>query len=206
MNRYSRALLLALLLGPGCPSPSTDTSDSTDATDLTDDTDGPVLSVVRTVTVTLDGQPIPGATVIQGGRGTSYRTDAQGRVTVTVDRTVRGDIALIASHPEARIVPYFISEEPTANITISLTRFDPQDNPEFIFQDPGEPTRRDNTRQCGHCHVTLNDDWFDSPHRTSASNPFVHDVYGGSASNLAQSDDCNESGGIWTTGPTPGGG
>ncbi|MFK7931719.1 MAG: hypothetical protein AB8H79_26305, partial [Myxococcota bacterium] len=37
-------------------------------------------------------------------------------------------------------------------------------------------------------------------------NPFVHDVYGGSASNLAQSDDCNESGGIWTTGPTPGGG
>lgn len=155
------------------------------------DPDAPV-----TIEVTLDGVPVAGARVTQGGRTTSLTTNAEGRVTTRVDHTVAGEVVFMASVPSARIKggDWF----PGATIIhIALTSFDPNDNAAYRFQDPGEPSRHDNTAQCGHCHVTMNHDWYASPHRTSASNPTLHDLYAGSAAAFSQAATCRANGGRW---------
>lgn len=129
------------------------------------------------VLVTLDGEPLPDALVVQGGREGGWRTGADGRVRVEVDDTVAGDEVLMASHPEARIEAAELFGSKTA--TIALERFDRSDNPDYAFQDPGEPDRSPNTAQCGHCHLTIDADWYGSPHRTSASNPHLWEIYEG---------------------------
>ncbi|CAN0592030.1 unnamed protein product, partial [Laminaria digitata] len=108
------------------------------------------------VQVTLDGAAIEGATVVQGGGAQRWTTDASGRVVVSVDRNIRGEHVLLASHPEARIMGEVAPEQPTL-LTIALVRFDSSDNPDYPFSDPGEPDRSPTTGQCGHCHHTIND-------------------------------------------------
>lgn len=203
-----RCLLWAMLAAlAGCPSPSTDMTDPTDVTDETDEPDPPVPDeVLRRVTVTLDGNPVPGAMVIQGGTGRGQLTDVSGRVDVGVDLTLDGDHALMASHPNARIGWVRVDTEAEADVTIALTSYDPTDNQGYTFQDPGEPDRRDTTLQCAHCHVTLNQDWFGSPHRTAASNPILHDLYGGASAAIADAAACANAGGTWAEGATAGGG
>lgn len=181
------ALLAPLaLLACACasdPSPDPDAAsldvapdDSTDADATPDTTDADAASVSAViVTVTLDGAPVADARVTQGGASRSVLTDAAGRALVPVDPHVVGDRVFNASHPEARTgAAEWYGEDA---LTIALTRYDPRDNPDYLFQDPGEPTRRDSSGQCAHCHVTINEDWFASPHRTSASNPTVQDLY-----------------------------
>lgn len=153
------------------------TAPDTSAPDTTPDAADPDAASVTavTVTVTLDGAPVADARVTQGGAPSSVRTDAAGRALVPVDPRVVGDRVFNASHPEARVgAAAWYGEDA---LTIALTRYDPRDNPDYLFQDPGEPTRRDSSGQCAHCHVTINEDWFASPHRTSASNPTVQDLY-----------------------------
>jgi hypothetical protein len=55
-----------------------------------------------------------------------------------------------------------------------------------------------------HCHVTIGEYWFESPHRTSAKNPTVHDLYAGAAAAFAARGDCEAAGGTWATGIAPG--
>ncbi|MEC9072357.1 MAG: hypothetical protein VX938_08270 [Myxococcota bacterium] len=157
------------------------------------------------VTVTLDGEPAPGTLLIQGGRPETTLTNESGMAMFEVDLSLDGEIVVIASHPEARIRGFQIwpGQEETA-FTISLTRYDPTDNPDYKFIDPGEPERRDTTNQCGHCHNTLNDDWFESNHRTSASNPAVQDLYAGVASSVQDEVACQSVGGSWRQGLEPG--
>lgn len=127
------------------------------------------------VLVTLDDAPAGGVLVVQGGTAHRWRTGPDGRVQIVPDETVIGEIVLIASHPDARIRGALVEGLRTA--TIALTRFDRSGNPDYVFQDPGEPARRPDTRQCGHCHQTINDAWFASPHRTTASNPHLRALY-----------------------------
>lgn len=164
-------------------------------------------SLPVSVRVTLDGAPVEGAVLTQGGNPATWTTDADGVATVELDTTVRGHPALMASHPEARIDgvelddEYLDIEEP---IEIALTRFDTRDNTAYEFQDPGEPGRRDSTGQCAHCHIALNDGWYASAHRSSASNPRVHDLYAGAAAAYTTETDCEAAGGQWWTGILPG--
>ena len=53
--------------------------------------------------VLLDGVPAPNTIVLQGGTEQLFRTDEDGRAFVPVDRTMEGDIWVLASHPQARI-------------------------------------------------------------------------------------------------------
>ena len=135
------------------------------------DPTGPV-----TVIVTLDDTPVEGAVVIQGGTSHHAQTGPDGSVSVTLDPTVVGDLMVIASHQNARQKSTYVSGS-SGTVTIALTSLTPGDNAEYTFEDPGEPERRNNTSQCGHCHRTINDAWFESPHRTSASNPKLHAQY-----------------------------
>ena len=162
---------------------------------------GPVF-VDFELLVTLDGEPAPDVVVMQGGEPARWHTEDDGTLRLRLRLDVEGLPTLIASHPAARIRPVEIWDDEQTSATIELTSYDPTDNPEYIFQDPGEPERRKTTSQCGHCHNTLNDDWVESAHRRSASNPTVLDVYAGTAA-LEQAE-CEAAGGSWETGPVPG--
>ncbi|MEL6182814.1 MAG: hypothetical protein AAFS10_27920, partial [Myxococcota bacterium] len=220
-----------LLLVAGCPSSSsspaassedagggeidTETPDTTATPDTmaplpdtTPDSEGidtgPVLGPdMIEVQVTLDGEPAVDTLLVQGGTTHQWRTDAAGRARITVDRSVEGELIVMASHPEARqrgVDADFEADEPQR---IELFRYS-GDNPNYTFQDPGEPSRRGSTSQCGHCHQTINDAWYLSPHRTSASNPTVHDLYAGVASAIDSEEACVERGGRWQEGLQPG--
>ena len=165
---------------------------------------GPLRSVV-TVQVLLDGEPVADALVMQGGAEVQYRSDAQGLVTLPLDPHIVGDKGIIASHPEARIGYLSWSDASEDPSPIRLRGFAVVDNEGYLFQDPGEPGRRESTLQCGHCHVNINDDWYASPHRSSASNPLVQDQYAGTAHSLDNAAVCAAAGGRWAEARAAGG-
>jgi hypothetical protein len=167
-----------------------------------------VTAPTYTVRVTLDGAPVAGAKLSQGGHAARWVTDEAGLAQITPSLEVEGEQVLMASHPEARIGGIYLPDaEDTApaELLIELTRFLTRDNIEYAFQDPGEPTRNDNTSQCAHCHITLNNAWFESAHRSAAKNPTVLDVYAGVASAWVNEAACAQAGGAWRAGRTPGG-
>lgn len=157
------------------------------------------------VRVTLDGEPVGGVKVVQGGVFMRrWRTDESGIAVVQPDFNVAGgDVFIMASHPEARIMGVDPRSDPWP-LTIELTRYDVTDNPEYKFNDPGVPGRRGTTAQCGHCHRSINDQWSESVHAQSASNPFLHDLYAGVAHTLDTETACVEAGGRWFEGLEPG--
>ena len=157
-----------------------------------------------TVEVTIDGAPAPDATVVQGGVGVHYVTGDDGTVLVPIDYNITGQLALIASHPEARIGARKLDEVVDGVARIALTRYDASDNTEYAFQDPGEPRRRPTTAQCSHCHQTIGDAWFNSPHRTAASNPYVHDWFAGTSHVAGNEAECVALGGTWLPWRAPG--
>lgn len=153
--------------------------------------------------VTLDGEPVAGATVMQGGRATRWVTGADGRVEMQIDRQVDGQLYVIAAHPEARSNGAEWDED-TNEIAIALHRFSLVDNEQYVFADPGDPSRNTSTATCAHCHRTLNDDWYASPHRSAASNPVVQDVFAGVATARSEAGACSEVGGQQRAGLAPG--
>lgn len=168
----------------------------------------PVTPPTYTVRVTLDGAPVAGARISQGGHAARWLTDADGLAQVTPSLEIDGDQVLMASHPEARITGIFLpdlDDSAPTELLIELERYSTRDNIEYAFQDPGEPTRNDTTAQCAHCHVTLNTSWFASPHRGSAKNPAVLDLYAGLASAKADAAACAQAGGEWRPARSPGG-
>lgn len=153
------------------------------------------------VLVRLDQVGAPGTLVVQGGTENWLMTDENSRVFYPIDRTVIGSHFIFASHPEARIESALIRPEHRGPVIIDLERYDTSDNAAYTFQDPGEPGRSPTTTQCGHCHQTINADWFTSPHKTSASNENLRDLYFGpggvrasNAANFGACADCHAPG------------
>jgi hypothetical protein len=170
-----------------------------DDTDLPSQESAMPISQTVTVQVLLDGEPAADTTVLQGGNPERWTTDAAGSATISVDLTVEGDSFIMASHPEARIAGDDTPAE-GEGLIIELTRFDATDNTEFVFQDPGTPGHTETSAFCGHCHVTLFEDWYSSAHRQSASNPTVQDLYAGAGATWSNEDLCSTAGGHWFEG------
>ncbi len=163
----------------------------------------PVAPFDVSVTVTLDGVPVEGALVMQGGAQTRWFTDAEGRATVRVDPSIVGDRVVLAAHAEAR--SWGEEVDGPAAITLPLERYDTTDNPLYVFNDPGpESHEGTNTAQCNHCHIELHRTWWPSAHRTSASNTAVHDLYAGTAAAFTSASLCATAGGTWGPGTAPG--
>jgi hypothetical protein len=158
----------------------------------------------RDVLVLLDGEPLEGALVMQGGTGVAVSTDADGRALATVDMTIPGEIVLMAAHELARTKATYPMFEQAGELVIELATIAPGDNEAYAFNDPGVPGVGGTTLQCGHCHVRLKDDWHGSPHRRAASNPVVHDIYAGAAASFADPGACASAGGQWWVGVIPG--
>lgn len=169
-------MLVLLLACTDAPTPDSEPPVQETAADTTD-SQPPDLSVFPvTVTVLLDGVAAPDVTLGQGGLPRRWVTDADGQAVVDVDPSVEGDVMVVASHHDARIVGYDVRVGDT-ELTMELTRFDTSDNEAYVFRDPGTPETSRTTGQCGHCHRTINESWYDSPHATSASNPAVQAAY-----------------------------
>lgn len=199
-------LLLALTACNGRD--DTDTSGDTDAGDTDPvETDEPadtdvVASKPLTVTVTVDGVPAEGATVVQAGIGTEYVTGPDGTVTIEAFLAFQENW-IVASHPECRQGGEYVPDDEDA-LLVELERYDADDNDAYHFQDPGDPSNGDTTAQCAHCHVTMTEDWYASPHRQSASNAHVQDVYAGAAAAYTDQLACEAQGGTWRSGIGPG--
>jgi hypothetical protein len=177
------------------------TDDGTDETGA--DPWQPTEPFERDLIVTLDGEPVEGAVVSQGGVQTRWLTDENGEVKVTVDPSIVGGAMMLhAAVEEARIVGVNVVEDP-APLEVELVSFDASDNLDYVFQDPGTPENRGNTSKCAHCHQTITADWAESPHRYSAQNEVVQDVYAGSAAAFADQVSCEAVGGQWWSGVDP---
>ena len=159
--------------------------------------------VEQSVLVRLDGEAFEGALVMQGGTNTVVATGPDGRALVSVDMTLPGDIVLMAAHELARTKAAWPSIV-EGDLVIELARIEPGDNEAYVFNDPGVPFIEGTTLQCGHCHEQLKMDWHHSPHRESASNPVVHDIYAGAAAAFDDAQACASAGGQWWTGIGPG--
>ncbi|MSQ02057.1 MAG: hypothetical protein EXR71_09225 [Myxococcales bacterium] len=164
---------------------------------------GLAVPVEVRVTVTLDGVPIQGASVLQAGTETRYETDASGVVDVPIDGTIDGDLWVAASFPSAWNAGAAVKG--ASSVTIGLTTFDPADNPDYTFADPGiDATADSNATQCSHCHLSLHRGWAASPHAASARNPVVHAVYQGFDRDVPDVASCEARGGSWEPAVEPG--
>lgn len=180
-------MLALVLFACAGTTPDSDTVRHTDAVET--DTDGPSpTKQTIIVTVTLDGAPVAGASVLQGGAGEHHETDASGKVTFDLDLTILGDIAVVAGTPGARQKAESVGAD-DSSVTVALTSYGP-DNPAYTFLDPGTPSTGLDTSQCSHCHRSLSTDWYDSAHRQSANNPRLWDVYTGTGGVLQTLNTC----------------
>lgn len=192
-------LILACTGSPGDSAATTDTEVATDSDHHVDE--GPDERLLR---VTLDGQAAAGVKVFQGGTQDRLETDAAGEALIPLDDTVEGEIWFMAAHPEARTGAVQVHPDTDGDLVIDLTRFSTVDNLDYAYENPGTPDDRADTGRCAHCHPTINAFWYDSPHRSSASNPWVQDVYAGAAAAWSDEAACSAAGGQWWSGLTPG--
>ncbi|MFT7622995.1 MAG: FtsP/CotA-like multicopper oxidase with cupredoxin domain, partial [Myxococcota bacterium] len=198
---------------PDTDVPIQDVSDAADATDEGEPPDAPLPvpevidnHVTIVVVATLDGEPIAGALALQAGaEEAAVKTDSTGRATVVVDLNVPGNALVAVSHPAARIglAPIYLGTL-EAEYPVALKRFSTKDNQNYPYAPAGSPGKANSTEFCGHCHVTILADWWDSSHRQSASNPLVHDLYSGAAAAFNSEVVCTEQGGAWLPGLIPG--
>ena len=194
---------MTLLLILACTDTPPVDSDPTDSPVDTQDSAVQVLeSLDVVVNVTLDGEAVQGAWVVQGGRSGHRLTDAEGSASLTLDMTLDGEVAVSVSHPQARTAHQLVRDGEETAFLVELTRFDDTDNLDYVFADPGFPDQSDTTAQCSHCHKTINRSWYGSPHRDAASNPWVQGLYAGTAE-LDQAE-CAQAGGAWSAGLEPG--
>lgn len=183
----------------GCPEVGTPEGDTSIHSDVPAESVATLEPYTVRVTVTLDGVPVEGALVMQAGTRVEVSSAADGTASVWVDPAVPGAIWVVASHTAARNVGVEVAGP--AEVELAMVSIDRTDNQGYGFKEAGpESTEGGNTGQCSHCHVTLHQEWYASPHRTAASNPAVHDVYQGVASAVLQA----ACGGVWKTVVEPG--
>jgi putative hemolysin len=142
--------------------------------------------------------------VMQGGGLEHVFADALGQATVRLDPSVLGELTVVGVFPGTRVVGTDVLS-PQELVIVELRRYSTEDNPDYTFLDPGTPVRNNATIYCSHCHVRQVEDWVDTPHGTSASNPVVHDVYSGTAAALT-AQACEVAGGAMDEARQPGGG
>ena len=170
-----------------------------DRSDVTPRPDVPVSSgpAVRGK-VTNGTEGVAGAVVRFGGRQEHAVTDENGAFTLNLDGPPIdfGQIALTAGAPGyfSRGVAFVDSEQ---SQVIELDRIDLVDNPDYEYK---SPDALDATPHCLHCHKEQTAEWSTSAHSQSARDPFLHDVYNGTALGFTDKVACEGAGGAWREG------
>lgn len=191
----------ALLLLIGCTGMEQPKAESAES----DSPEAPARRWQVHLRVLLDGVPVAATRVMQGGGRQYWVTDHNGEVLAEMDGDIPGDRYLTAAHPEARVGGVEVPDPSVVTAEINLERYDPSDNLSYVFADPGpEDHSLTDTAQCGHCHPSITEEWYASPHQSSASNHVVQDIYGGTASIFADREACGLAGGSWESAREPG--
>lgn len=134
-----------------------------------------------------EGNPVPEAVVLMGGWSSErwVVTDAEGLATVPIEyvegterQVLAGKVGWLSAGTR---VP---DEEPTGGLDVVLRPLPDNDNPEYSFQ-PGGDSSSMSTEFCGHCHLSISDDWSGSVHAQAASDPELWDLYTGRASRMS---------------------
>ncbi len=187
-------MLLLLLACP--PTADSDSSGSTGTpvveTEPQDSEEEPPIWTGEAQARVLDpeGNPVEGAFVLLGG-WTSERwvsTDAEGLATVAVDDEGTNPRYLVAAKQDWLSAGVRVPDEQPDTLEITLRPLPNQDNLDYSFQSGGVGGS-ESTDQCGHCHITIADDWSVSVHAEAAKDPEVWDLYTGRGSRLASCDE-----------------
>ncbi|MBW2454152.1 MAG: hypothetical protein JRI68_06565 [Deltaproteobacteria bacterium] len=154
-----------------------------------------------------EGAPVADAWVMMGGQPQELwqQTDGEGRVSLTlVDDGWSEPWVLVGKTGWlSGGVPVDLEAPPAAPFDITMRPLPQADNPDYAFQPGGDGSSMD-TRECGHCHWTIGDDWAGSAHRRAADNPRTWDLYTGSAAAAADLAACNALSGQQADGQSPG--
>jgi hypothetical protein len=203
MSRSIALSLAVALLLAGCPQPGPDDDDSAVVVDDDDATEGlPDTPFAVEVHVLEHGQPMVGATVLQGGSTQHSTTDVEGEAVLVIDPTIEGQVWVIAAAEDHRSAGEQLRVVPEGPIVLELVQVE-VDNPAYEFQ-PAGVDEGASTQWCSHCHVTFVQQFGTSAHFESARDEQVHDLYTGTAAALDSQTACEDGGGEWRPGVVPG--
>jgi hypothetical protein len=186
------SLFGALLVGCGEPSPKSPP-------------DAAVTSfsgmLQGTVTDKATQEPVEGAVVRFGGRAEIATTGKDGKYTLVVAAppVVLAELALTAGKPGYWNVGRGVTDPSTAQ-DLELAPIGLVDNPSYVFK---SPDKEDGNPYCIHCHIHQYMPWKESAHAHAAQDPFLADLYNGTAA-FATREACEAKGGAWKKGKAPG--
>jgi hypothetical protein len=196
------AVPVLVTLGCGHEVPKPDDDDT--VTDDDDDTDDslPDEPFGVQVVVTLDGAPMEGAWLLQGGGPPQAQTAADGTGVAVIDPDVEGELWLIAAAEDHRSTGFMVTRLPDGPIELELIEVE-TDNPDYLFQ-PAGVEEGETTLWCSHCHITFAAEFGASAHYEAARDEQVLDLFAGTAVAFGDEAACDDAGGSWRTGSEPG--
>ena len=150
-----------------------------------------------------DFVPVAGAWVMQGGLPEGrILTDENGAFTFRLVDQGYGLAVLVATKPGYRAVgmEHFLPGEP---VILKIRQIAGPDNEDYIYQEPGNGID-DMQEDCSHCHTTFVREFLTSGHAEATRSIYLQDLYAGVSRAHEDQVDCEEAGGQWKLGKTPG--
>jgi len=141
---------------------------------------------------------VEGAIVGFGGHVDTALSGPDGDFTlVVVDPPVRLDQLALTAGKEDYYSAGVRVEDPAVPQQIAMEPLSITDDPDYEYKSADD---WDSTPFCIHCHTYQRDSWAESTHSLSAKNPLLHDLYNGTAMNIASQSECEARGGTWRSG------
>ena len=192
----------------GCPEKSKSTLDAGTAlsppSESLDAGPGPSPFLeVSGVVIDQNDEPVAGAWIMQGGRAEErILNEEDGSFTFVLEDPGWGISVLVAAKPGYRAIgmEYFIPGEP---VTLRIYEIEAPDNLDYPYEEPGDGYNID-MEDCTHCHAILVRELLDSKHAQATRSPLLQDLYAGVNRALNDQTNCENAGGQWRQGLTPG--
>lgn len=134
--------------------------------------------------VVTDGTaPLEGARVLQGGGAVQAVTGPDGRFDIVLSTDFAGTPTLVAAKEGYRSAGLEMPAPDPGDVELVLREVMPPDGTGYVFGDPGtgDPAHDNSTVYCGHCHTGLVAQFQTSAHAKATRDPWVQDVYAGTA-------------------------
>ena len=158
---------------------------------------------VSGIVIDQNDEPVAGAWIMQGGRAEErIINEDDGTFTFTLEDPGWGISVLVAAKPGYRAIgmEYFIPGEP---VTLKMYEIEAPDNELYVYEEPGDGYNIE-MEDCTHCHAILVRELLDSKHAQAARSPLLQDLYAGVNRSLNDQASCENAGGLWRQGLTPG--
>ena len=150
---------------------------------------------------------VAGAIVMQAGGSPSLITGDDGAFTIVLTKEIPGTPTVVAAKTGYRTGGVEFHSLPDEPVELELGYVTPFDNAAgYSFGAPGvgDAEIDSSTKFCGHCHTAFTAQFQTSAHARSAKDPVVQDMYAGVTRAHATQASCEQAGGVWRTGLSPG--